>query len=68
MHLLQDKVDLPEKYREAIHEGARKKKMVDFWNFQNFRNFRNFQNFRNFPRISGGKFGGFFKVSGCNRL
>ena len=32
------------------------------------RNFRDSRNFREFLRISGGKFGGFFEVSGCNRV
>jgi len=32
------------------------------------RNFQDFRDFRDFPGISGGKFGGFCEVSGCNRL
>lgn len=29
---------------------------------------RDFRNFQDFPRISGGKFPGFFMFSSCNRL
>ena len=44
-------------------------KTVTFTEFSGiFQNFRSFRNFRDFPRILGGKLGGFFSVSGCNRL